>query len=196
MQVGPQVLQDGVVQNIRGNKDGSIVTQFRGGAYMEAVYRGGVFSAANAAGIAATAGLSATSTVFTLYNPATSKVNLVLLEVTIVPSGANFGGIWLVANNTVGQAAPATNTSLTIRNNLVGGGSPAAGVGLVYSTTTLAATPVVIRNLGYFVSAAGVGLIRDLTDGLVIVAPGSYISVQAATAITLQAGMVWEEIPV
>lgn len=194
-QVGPVIYQDGAQGILRQNKDGSLTVAGVHGFYTESVYRGAVFTAANAAAIAATAGLSATSTVFTLYNPAGSGVNLALLEVTVVPSGANFGGIWLVANNTVGQAAPATNTSLTIRNALLGGGKPAAGVGLVYSTTTLAAAPVVVRQLGYYVSAAGIGLIRDVTDGIVMVAPGAYVSVQAATAISLQVGMIWEEIP-
>jgi hypothetical protein len=161
---------------------------------------GSMFRAANAAGIASPAGLSASSTCFTLYNPAGSGKNLYITEiccaVTAAPT-ANLGGIWLVVNNTAAQAAPATTTNVSTVPGPILEGSTATAVAKAYSTATLAATPKVCRVLGMalWVSGAGfnIDVLKDRVDGAVAVAPGSYVSIQAAAATTIQTSMTWLE---
>lgn len=200
VRTGVQTVADGNLVQLRGSKSGELITGDGHARYQEAVYRGNVFSAANQAAISTPAGLTASSLNFTLYNPASSGKNLVVLRASVAVNAAPAAAsvIWLVVNVVAAQAAPATNTALTIRNALLGGGFAAAGVGLVYSTTTLAAAPLVDRVLG-FVSAAslvGVATLSEEFAGDLIVAPGAYISIQASTAISLQCSMRWEEIPV
>jgi hypothetical protein len=160
-----------------------------------------MFRAANAAGIASPAGLSSSSTCFTLHNPAGSGKNLYIMEilcaVTAAPT-ANLGGIWLVANSTPSQAAPATTTNVSTTPNPVIEGATATPVAKAYSTATLAATPKVIRVLGgsiWYTSAANAQIfqLKDRVDGAVAVAPGCYVSIQAAAATTIQTSMTWVE---
>lgn len=196
--VGPQALSDGAIAQPRLSKDGSFVLLHGHARYQEAALRGNLYFASNQAGIAATAGLSATSTIFTLYNPASSGVNLVLAEViahaTVDPAAD--AAVWLVANVTAAQAAPTSTASLVVRNSLIGVG---AGKGIAYSTATLAAAPVVIRPLltGAWGTAVGFAnlYVKDEVAGAIIVPPGIYISVQASAVITVAASMTWEEVP-
>lgn len=159
-----------------------------------------MFRAANAAGIASPAGLSASSTCFTLYNPATSGKTLYIMEICLAVSvfpTANLGGLWLVTNNTAAQAAPATTTNVSTVPGSTVEGSTAVSVAKAFSTATLAATPKVCRVLGMALWASGVGMeidnIKDVVGGAVAVAPGSYVSIQAAAATTIQTSMTWVE---
>lgn len=195
--IGPVAGSDSGVQTVRLAKTGESVTSDAHGRYYEAAIRGTLFFASNQAGIATPVGLTTASKNFTLYNPAGSGKNLVLLDITVQATAdpAADTAIWLVGNLTATQAAPATNTAETVRNGLLGG---AAGVGLVYNTTTLASTPVILRALPgvFFASGVGSGQIyaRDEVAGSIIIPPGVYVSVQGLTAITLVCSMAWEEV--
>src|SRR5690242_20627765 len=86
-QVGPQTLADGVgTQPIRQEKSGALVFQELHGRFYEQVYRGSVYSAGS--GVtplsANTITLTATTTpIVGVYNPSTSTVNLVILQVAV-----------------------------------------------------------------------------------------------------------------
>lgn len=197
--IGPEFGTDSTINSIRLTKDSSVGSQDTHGRYQEAALRGNIYLASNQAGIAATAGLSATSTVFTIYNPLGSGVNLVLLDVcaqaTLDPAAD--AAVWLVANATINQAAPTGVTPLVVRGSFLGN---AAGKGIAYSAATLAAAPVVIRPLltGAWATAVGFANLycRDEIAGSIIIPPSIYVSVQASAAITLAVSMTWEEVPV
>ncbi len=193
--VGPRVVADGAQIETRSERSGCVVTADGHGRYQEAVLRGNVFFAANQAGIATPVGLATASKNFTLYNPFGSGKNLVLLDITIQSqSNAASGGLYLVGNLNPTQVAPATNTTETVRNALLGGPS---GAGLVYNTTTLPATPVIIRLLpGLVFTTSGMLLAyaRDEVAGSIIIPPGIFISVQGSAAFTILCSMTWEEV--
>src|ERR1700745_332810 len=147
-QVGPQVDADGAAPNLRAEKTGAVVVQDAHGRYQEAVYRGGVFVAANQAAQALSTALSTTQTGFTLTNPAGSGKLLVLLDACIALASAP-GGIsdivWAANVNPAATAGTQT-TPLTVRNALLG--NAASAVGLAASAVTLPAAPVVVRPVG------------------------------------------------
>lgn len=191
---GEPLLGDGVSKIVRLTPRGGFGVGQVQPRHYEMAKRGNLYFAANQAAIASPAGLATASLNLTLYNPAGSGVDLVLLEILAQASAAPAAGsmVWLVGNLTATQAAPATATALAIRNAYLGG---AAGKGLVYSTATLAAAPVVLFPLASVlaVSANPFWFLRYNVDGQVIVPPGIYISIQASTVVSLQCGMLWEE---
>jgi hypothetical protein len=177
--------------------------------YYEQTYRGNMFNASNQAAVTAPAALTASSVNFTLYNPLGSGKNLVLafVDITVAQLAETTAGsyqVLLVANAVAGQAAPATTTALATISTLLGSG--AQSVAKAFSTATLAAVPVVIKPLLSITSAAAItGAIAngssDNIGGTIVVAPGSYISVQGigtseTTSPGLIVGMTWAEIPV
>lgn len=178
-------------------RDRDVLVSAYGPRWREMVRRKICYFAANQAGVAAPAGLTTSSTNFTLYNPLGSGKVLWLIDIvgqcTIDPAAD--AAWWLVGNLSPAQAAPASVTALTVRNCYLGAG---AGVGLAYSTATLAATPVVIRPLFSvpWATAAGFGqtYLRDQVDGELGIPPGVYVSVQASAAITGVWSMTWAEL--
>jgi hypothetical protein len=146
--VGPGVGADGSVDTIRLTKDYSQRVSDSHARYMEMVYRGNVWLAANQAGAAVT-NLSTGATGFILSNPASSGKLLVLVEIGIVQTStatttAN-AGVQLAANvNPIASALCIPLRSLCATRCL---GSSATGVGLADSSATLPAAPVAIMNL-------------------------------------------------
>lgn len=195
-QVGPARAADGVSVDIRQAKTAELVVSDAHGRYSEAATRGLIFSAANQAAVATPVGLTASSLNYTLYNPAGSGVLLSLLNISIGISAAPAAGsvIYLVQNNNPLQAAPATVTALVVVNNYLG---PVTSAGRAYSTATLAAAPTVMRPLGFVPAAATVSgfVIQHDIAGMIVIPPGTYISIQATTAISLIVSADWEEIP-
>ncbi len=197
--VGPRYAADGTTLELRSGRSGEGVVADAHGRYQEAASRGNVYFACNQAGIAIPVGLTTAAKNFTLYNPAGSGKNLVLLEITFamtVQPSASPGAVMLVGNLTATQAAPATKTAETVRNALLGG---PAGVGLVYNTTTLAATPVALRNICSIAWVTAtvpttISAVKDEVAGAIIIPPGIYVSVAATAACTAQFSMTWEEI--
>lgn len=197
--VGPRRVAPFVQSGLRQGSDGELIVGDGHGRYYEACRQGNLYLASNQAGVAAPAGLTTASLNFTLHNPLGSGVNLVLLNIsgqaTLDPAAD--AAVWLVANPTLNQVAPATVTALTVRNALLGN---AAGKGLAYSTATLAAAPVVIRPLAGVPWATAAGFaqvyINDDVAGSIIIPPSIYVSIQASAAITLAAAMIWEEVAI
>lgn len=200
---GPQIRADGTEFIFRGSKDGSQVVQDGHAKYQEAVYRGNVYTAANQTGLATAAGLSATTPVLTLANPAGSGKLAVLLYagITFSVAPAAAAVCWLAANvNPV--AAAVTGTAFTARNALLG--APASNSVLPLLAATLPATPTAICQLGVMFAAA---LTVNNTnapmgrwfDGSIILAQGAAISIQTSTAsgaLGTWQEFIWEEIPV
>lgn len=164
------------------------------GEYEELCSRGELYCACSQAAITFGTALTATAVTFTLYNPVGSPVDLVLMNVGVtVITGTTAGSIVLAANVNNSAAAPATNTSLTVRNAKLDGSS---GYGVAYSVTTLPAAPVAIRTLGFVVSTAPVnaGIINDEVKGAVILGPNTAVTVQGVTvAGTGLISMLWHE---
>lgn len=157
-----------------------------------------VYNASTQAGVATSTGLSTTQTGFTLTNPAGSGYNLILLNVSIMPTTAPAAAatIVLTANNLNTAAAVTQTTPLGVRNAKLGAGSNA--VGLAASAVTLPAAPVVIAGLGG-VSATGsttpVPIFWD-AQGLFVLTPNTAISVNSLTTpISAVISMNWAEVP-
>lgn len=168
--------------------------------FAEAAARGKCFAVCNQTGVTSQAGLSATTPVLTLWNPAGSGVNGFLHV-----AGANFSvafaaaaQIWLAANTNV-NAADVTGTLTTAHRNLkLGGAQPTLRPLLA---ATLPAAPVGICLLGIGLTGAITtvpalqSFYREFYGGLVIT-PGTAISIQTSTASGASGTFlefVWEE---
>ena len=168
--------------------------------FAEAVARGKCFSVANQAGVTSQAGLSATTPVLTLYNPAGSGVNgyLHLAGVNFSVAFAAAAQIWLAANTNI-NAAAVTGTLTTAHRNLkLGGPEPTLRPMLA---ATLPAAPVGICLLGIGLTGAITTvpalqtLYREFYGGLVI-SPGTAISIQTSSASGTSGTWceyIWEE---
>lgn len=201
--VGPKVAGDGSEFVLRGSKDGGQIVQDGHARYQEAVYRGSVYAAANQTGVVTQAGLSATTPVLTLANPAGSgKLGVLWFAGAIFSVAfAAAAAVWLAAN-TNPAAAAVTGTAATVRNLLLGASATPALLAL--TAATLPAAPVAIAQLGIgltgAITTAPTGLpIGRWFDGGIVLGQGSAISIQTSTASGAAATFceyIWEEIAV
>lgn len=172
-------------------------------SFAAAVERGRCFGVANQAGVTSQAGLSATTPVLTLYNPAGSGVNgrLWFAGAAIQVAAATVGSIVLaVGSDTI--AAAVTGTLTTAHRNLKQAGISAQGNRLTpMLAATLPAAPVAVSLLGTMLTGAittaltGPTLGRWFNGGLLI-SPGTNISIQtlvASGASGLLCEYIWEE---
>lgn len=163
---------------------------------VEAVADGDVYSACNSAAITFGTALTATGVTFHLHNPSGSGVNLEVLHtaVAILTCTAS-GTILYAANRLATAAAPATNTAITVVNNLIG--NTGQGQGLAYSISTLPSAPLAVRVLGSGILTAANAApttIHDYPRGTLIVAPGCVLSIQGLTIVgTGIISMQWRE---
>jgi hypothetical protein len=166
----------------------------------EAVLRGKAFAVANQAGVTSQAGLSATTPVLTLYNPAGSGVNGILhyagAAMAVVNAAA--AAVMLAANTALTAAAVTGTLTTTHRNLKLGGAEPTLRP---FLAATLPAAPVGICLLGMGLTGA-ITTVPGLTpfgrwfDGSLVITPGSAISIQTSTASGangLWCEYVWEE---
>lgn len=200
-QVGPQVLSDGSIQAIRQGRTAELVIGQAHGRYQEAVSRGNVFFAANTA----TQALSTNSTTATgliLSNPAGSGKNLVLLDLSVSIASLPAAQYALIlTGNTNPIAAATTHTvALVIQNALMGNANNS--VAKADSSATIA-NATIMRHIpggGAATMASSISyppFIRDELSGIIMLAPGTCISLQAlTTAVTVLASIAWEEVVV
>lgn len=200
--VGPTIAADGVLQTLRMTKDGALVGQDLHARFYETASRGKVFSASiGVAGV--TPGLSLTTTPpITLYNPANSGVNAVILASSFgyisgtLPAGTIVYGFGAQAT------APTGGTALTVRSGLIG--SAAAAACLAFTGATLLQAPAILRPA--FVMSAFLATtataptppVFDPIDGKFILTPGFTLSMQGvavtgSTPLVLLA-LEWEEV--
>jgi hypothetical protein len=200
-QVGPRVVSDGSENIVRSTRTGEIGSSDVHGRYVEGTSRGLIFQASNSASQALSVANS-TATGLILSNPAGSGKNLYILDISvgIIAAVTAVGGIALYGNVNPVAAATTHTTPLIVRPSLLGqSGTPA---GLADSAATLPTTPVIVRMLlGYqWVTAnatVAVMFAKDEVAGVIGVAPGCTVSVQAVTtAASVIASMTWEELPI
>lgn len=179
---------------------GAALVRLEDDAFSAAVMRGRVFSVANQAGVTSQAGLSATTPVLTLPNPAGSGVNC-----KIWYAGASFtvafatAGAVFVAVGTNPVAAAVTGTLTTSHRNMkLGGGGPMV---VPMLASTLPAAPVAIGILGVGLTGAitvslALQTLERWYNGALVVTPGTNLTIQTGVASGASGTFcefIWEE---
>ena|SRR3990167_11382854 len=194
--VGKIKYSEGSNADLRFGRKGEILSSQMNSKYGQMVLDGECFIGSNALGTPVTtqAGLSATTPALTLYNPATSGVNLVLLKVNISVNAAPAAATVLaLAYNAVDTVGPTSTTAANVVSSIVG--SQSTPLGKCSRIATLTAAPTAIKYLGGILAAAStnqVNLVENI-DGEIILAPGTAISIQSTTAVSILASFTWQE---
>lgn len=165
--------------------------------YYDLVSSGRCYMAANSA-LQALSLNTTTATGLIISNPVTSGVNLVLLQlcVALASAPAAQSNLVLTGNTlTTAEANTTHTTPLTVKNALISG-SVSNAKGKVDSAATVP-TPAILRAIGggpVAGSSISPAYIREDLDGIMILAPGTVVSLQAVTtAISVVASIVWYE---
>ena len=202
--IGQETAQDGTSHAVTLTRSVALRTGNSQATLQDAVERGNAYSVANNAGVTSQAGLSATTPVLTLANPAGSGVNGVIWY-----AGATFSVVFAavatveVAVGTDTAAAAVSGTLTTTHRNLKLG----AGLGnkvIPYLAATLPAAPVGISLLGVGLTGAVNLMTRNPTmerwfNGAIILQPGTNITIQtsaASGASGMWCEFIWEEVAV
>ena len=202
VRVGVQRAPDGDLRVARAGRDLDTIVSNLHGRFYEQAKRGGVFTGQTAATGVAPGTAIGTTAAFSLFNPAGSGVDLVVLKATMgYVSGTLGAGFISYVANIDPAAAATTGTAITPVNALLGGGK---GLGKPFTTATIPA-PSVVRpfcSLGASLASTAVQpwQISDDVDGAIVVAPGCTISLHgtaaAGTSPLVVFGMTWEEVPI
>lgn len=200
--VGEQNLTKGSAASPTLNRHGHVVGY---SAMQAAADKGRMFMFCLQAPDAMAAGLSATTPVATLYNPAGSGVTgrLWMASVLNEVATAAAAAFWLAAgSNTVGAVVTGTIASAH-RCMKLGGITPASQGNriVVLENATLPAAPVAIDLIGIGLTGAitTVPSLSAMTKwyyGALLIQPGCNISVQSSTATEASSSFVsfiWEE---
>jgi len=220
-QVGPQILQDGASQTLRLGRLAELVVTELHGRFYEQVYRGNVFStgcSVTALSANTITLVAATTPILGLYNPATSPVNLVLLQCMLsvaantltapVPPGPF---VWAAST---GNTAISTGSAPFNRKTLASSGSQAkafpGGVALTGLTNNLVifegadlpnlsgltnAGTITAQTSTSNATAGAVGV--QNFDGQLIVPPGGVLALLNTTSTTtysVTGRLLWEEV--
>ena len=182
------------VQFTQDNQGNQLFSEYHA-RYYNAAYQGNLFSVANQAAVTTSSTLNTTFTGLSLANPATSGVNLVLLQFYCAQFAVGAAAVVSIAGGS-GVAAG----SLTVRNALVGTSAKTATIASASATIT---APILLRPVGSVGSLATTGyglsqsIVADL-GGSIIVPPGNIVcsDTSVATTSALIFGFLWQEIPV
>jgi hypothetical protein len=173
--------------DISVNELGNLLTNNLSAKFQEAVLTGDVFSVCNQTGITTQAGLSETTPALTLYNPAGSGVNAVLLYAGCINTVAFAAAsvIWIGANTDITANAVTGTATTAHRCSLIGNAKNPAIKPLL--AATLPAAPVAVATIGVGLTGAitttpAYPAIGRHFDGSIIIAPGAAISFQTSTA--------------
>lgn len=195
-QVGPRILADGSVTEIRLGRGSCLVSQDAHGRYQEAVYRGNVFFAASQAAITFSATITTTTAVgYILSNPPGSGKLVVPLFVEFLNTGVIAGSVALDVMPYSATAVTHT-TALTVRNAYVSNGN--AAVANADTGATLPVSPVVARLLfGVLSTNTAVINAAQIVDlgGSIILPPGTAMAMLSSAAVTGFVSSTWEELP-
>lgn len=175
------------------------------GRYMDAVLRGRVYIAGQTTSTLMPAGLSASPTTTTLWNPYGSNVYGVIwyASVTAKVAWVAAAAVWIAENQGLSTTAATTGTAGLVTNALTGAVSQ--GVIQPLTTATIAAAPTnLVFSLGIGMTGALTTMpqgtpIGDWINGAVILAPGNTLSFQSSTAspATSCTGLwIYEEVPI
>jgi hypothetical protein len=203
-QTPPQSLPDATYNPQLGGKSGeAVITELHGKFYTSA-YRKILYSA-NVTAVTVPHIASTMVSVFSLYNPLTSTVNLELVDfdyaTVLATTVVDAVGLYWQGSPT---AQLATFTTIGVLGTNYFGANPtsAAGQGQFYSALTHSGTPVRIKILGTYgaVTTTGNTPCHYDFDGKVILPPGSVVSVAMSTAASTASGMdlgiTWAEYPI
>jgi hypothetical protein len=176
--------------------------------YYSLMKQGKVFSVASATTTTATAftGGAAGTPIFGIYNPATSGIDLVLLQarVGVRTTGTTAGTLdysfWSV--NQGGVAVTGTQTQARNMYSQANTGSVAYAMVNTANTAALASTLIAPSvSVGNVTTTAGLnaGLFVDDIKGAIIVAPGTYLAFGASAtlaAASIDYSLIWAELSV
>jgi hypothetical protein len=204
-QVGPLAttasLAAGQQPPVRAGNMGDLIVSELHGRYYESAYRRSMFSAANQAVTATSAGLSTTYTGICLSNPINSTVNLVVGKVgwSLLVVQAAVSSISLACGYNSGTNVTHT-TPITPRSNYFNNAT--TGQGLVDAAATLPTAPVYTHILGSALTGAvtvqtQAPAFYDL-EGSLILPPGGYTMIAMSTvsaASSFWGSIAWEEVP-
>lgn len=189
---------------VRTNRSAAFLNAPISARFQEAVLRGSCFGVASTAGVTSQAGLSATTPVLTLYNPASSGKNGILWYAAASFAVANTAAaaVWL-AVNTNAVAAATTGTATSVHRNLLLGSANNPAI-TPLTAATLPAAPVGVALLGIGLTGAittetTAKLIGGWLDGAIVIGPGCSVSIQTSTASGasgLWCSYMWEEIDI
>ena len=169
-------------------------------AFLRAVDEGRMFAVASQAGVTSQAGLSATTPVLTLPNPAGSakRGKLWFAGATFTVAPATVGVVW-VAVGTNPVAAAVTGTLTTAHRNLLLGGPQPTIVPMLAATLPAAPVGVAILGTNYTGAITTVPQAPPLGrwfNGGINIRPGTNLSLQTGVA-SGASGMfceyIWEE---
>ena len=200
--VGPATLQDGSNALVRQDRAGAIVASIGHGELYEAAFRSNVFLAGVAAATFSSAAVSCTGLM--LINPSANTKNAAIYKVTLgnTATGTTAVAAWLcITPQALTTGTMTTATAATVYNGKLGSGTNT--VGCYTSINAFTAAPVAAWPLAHITAAiATTGedlLLTDFQGGLIL-PPGYAIAIAClpttATATTLNAGIMWEEVPV
>jgi len=212
IRVGPpgQALADGETLVARADRTGALVIQQAHARSTETTSRGNVFSmilTATTGGIAAgqlVAAAAAASTQFALFNPATSKYNLVMMRFGYAANSGTPAAGALIHGQFF--TVPTLAASGTIRNNrpngrqsVAVGYTSAAGAAL-----TGGSAPQALMAAGFSYTATAQGATTtsptlEQVEGAIVLPPGTGwapLHLGAGTTVLSSYSVTWEEIPI
>lgn len=152
----------------------------------DAALRGLVYTASTAVGGVAPGTAFSTTPPYTLYNPISSTIDVVVLRASLGYISGTLGAgtvFWGVNTNTA-QAAPSGGTELTPVNNRIG---LTRGSARVFQASTLAVAPSVFRPFCSLTALLATTAVQpyqvvEYVDGELCVEPGAALSLQATAA--------------
>jgi|SRR5579864_173073 len=190
--------------SFRLTKTGAMAVLDAHARFMEAVENGNCYFASMQAGASLGTALTATAVTLTIYNPAGSGVNLVIMEASVgITTGLAAAGTSVLVyavNNNLNAAAPTATTNAIITNALL---NNLTGKGKAFTAATLSAVPTVAKILwsNRLIGATPVteiaGVYVDQVDGKIIIPQGACLTIQGiGTAISGILSVMWEEVAV
>ena len=184
--------------NPAGNQGELLVSELHG-KHFSANYRGKMF-VATAAAVTVPVIASSLVSVFTLWNPPASGVNMEIVETSLINVLATTvvdGVGWYFSTAALTAAGTFTTAGTT---NPVNVGSGNASAGRFYSAYTHSGTPVLIDIIGGYGAATASSAVSKFYDGRLILPPGIAMSVAMSTTASTGSGItlsaVWQESPV
>lgn len=217
-QVGPGTFTDGATPTARLGRAGDAIVSELHGRFYEQAYRGNVYSVGHAAGVALSASTilltSSATPILGVWNPASSPVNLVMLQASLM---SFLNNVTSVAPGVYVWAASTGNAALTLgltpwnRKTLAQSGSYAKGFAGATALTGLTNNLVVMEGAGELPIASGllttvvpattttpgVAGVQNF-DGGFIVPPGGVLALLntiSSTTHTVAGRLTWEEVP-
>jgi hypothetical protein len=189
----------GTEEKLHFDTRGALLANQHGGNYAELVRQGRCYYASAAAFVIPVTGATPTS-LFSLYNPAGSNVNLELIETNVVPVNVTtvvdaVGVYWNTPAQTAAAIAANAPTAGVVKNCLLNGSS---GQGVFYTSFVLT-TPALARIIGGWgaVTANYIGTVFKDFEGTLIVPPGvsAHLLMTTAASQSSTADILWAEIP-